>query len=152
MDSKASLSAADEARREWIGVLARMPTDELRELVDQTPAQARYRIVKPTQTGLCMVRGRMGGKGRRFNLGEMTISRCVVALEDGTAGVGYVTGRDGEKAELVAVADALFLSGALAPSLLDGVRRRFEARHHARADAVAATRVDFFTLARGENR
>lgn len=149
MHADISLSAADQARRGWMSVLARMPANELRDLVERAESAARYQIVKPTQAGLCMVRGRMGGKGRRFNLGEMTISRSVIALGDGTTGVSYITGRDGEKAELAAVADALFLSGVLDPEILADVRRRFEARHEARADAVAATRVDFFTMARG---
>ena len=54
-----------------------------------------------------MARGRPGGDGAPFNLGEMTVTRCTVRLEDGTVGHAYVAGRDMRQAELAAVLDAV---------------------------------------------
>ncbi len=34
----------------------------------------------PPRPGMTLVRGRMGGTGSPFNLGEMTVTRCVVRL------------------------------------------------------------------------
>jgi alpha-D-ribose 1-methylphosphonate 5-triphosphate synthase subunit PhnG len=93
----------------------------------------------------------MGGNGRPFNLGEMTLTRCVVQLSDDTSGVAYVAGRDRKKAELAAVADAMLQSGRMPPGALQPLREAFAQQRRARSEAVAATRVDFFTLVRGED-
>jgi alpha-D-ribose 1-methylphosphonate 5-triphosphate synthase subunit PhnG len=50
-----------------------------------------YDLVRQPETGLVMVRGRMGGTGSPFNLGEVTVTRCVVRLETGEAGSSYCT-------------------------------------------------------------
>ena len=96
-----------------------------------------------------------GGTGTAFNFGEMSITRCVVALENGVLGVGYVAGRDRRKAELVALFDALTQNDTwrarLEPLLLAPARERQAAERAARAAQVAATRVDFFTMVRGED-
>jgi alpha-D-ribose 1-methylphosphonate 5-triphosphate synthase subunit PhnG len=104
-----------------------------------------------------MVQGRAGGSGERFNLGEVTVTRCAlrlhgVAPEDAAVGVGYVLGRSHRHAQLVAVADALLQDPAqqdgLAVRLLAPARQHLagqRARRHARAQA---SRVEFFTVAR----
>ena len=96
------------------------------------------------------------GVGQRFNLGEMTVSRCVVALDGSNAmGVGYVQGRDRRRAELVAVFDALSQDTAGAEQieqlLIAPVERKLADERRARDAKVAATKVDFFTLVRGED-
>ncbi len=57
--------------------------------------------------GLVMVRGRAGGGGAPFNLGEMTVTRCTVRLGSGLVGHAYVAGREPRRAELAALVDAL---------------------------------------------
>jgi alpha-D-ribose 1-methylphosphonate 5-triphosphate synthase subunit PhnG len=142
---------AEQARRRaWMAVLARAGADELENLVEAA-GRPVYSTPRPAETGLCMVRGRMGGSGRPFNLGEMTLTRCVIQLEDNTTGVAYVTGRDRRQAELAALADALLQSGRMAPADLAELERRQSLRLAERSAQVAATRVDFFTLVRGED-
>jgi alpha-D-ribose 1-methylphosphonate 5-triphosphate synthase subunit PhnG len=101
-----------------------------------------------------MLRGRMGGTGARFNLGEMTVTRCAVRLADGTIGHGYVQGRDREKALLVARLDALLQTDGYRERLLaELIGPLMTAQSEARAEAArkaAATRVEFFTLVRGD--
>uniref|UniRef100_UPI000AF7F616 phosphonate C-P lyase system protein PhnG n=1 Tax=Leisingera sp. F5 TaxID=1813816 RepID=UPI000AF7F616 len=97
---------------------------------------------------------RMGGSGAPFNLGEMTVTRCTLSLEDGTVGHGYVQGRSKAKAGMVAKIDALMQTGAAAglrAAVLDPLSAERKARKATRAAKAAATKVEFFTLVRGED-
>lgn len=145
------------ARQRRLRLLARADRETLEAALAALPAKPEWRRLKQPETGLAMVRARAGGAGQRFNLGEMTVSRCVVALDDGEGrmGVGYVQGRDRRRAELVAVFDALSQDTAGAEKieelLIAPVERKLADDRRAREAKVAATRVDFFTLVRGED-
>lgn len=144
------------ARQRRLRILARADRATLEAALAALPAQPSWRRLKQPETGLAMVRARAGGVGQRFNLGEMTVSRCVVTLEgDGRMGVGYVQGRDRRQAELVAVFDALSQDAAGADRieqlLIAPVEQALVAQRAVRAAKVAATKVDFFTLVRGED-
>lgn len=111
-----------------------------------------YRLLRAPETGLVMVQGRAGGTGAPFNLGEMTVTRCSVELPDGTVGHAYVAGRDARHAETAAVLDAL-LQGAratLEETVVEPLLAAREARGRAARARAAATRVEFFTMVRGE--
>jgi alpha-D-ribose 1-methylphosphonate 5-triphosphate synthase subunit PhnG len=139
-------------RQHWMGVLARageeLPRYEA-ELKD-----IDYQLVRAPEIGMTLVRGRMGGTGAAFNLGEMSVTRCVVRLGDGRTGYSYVAGRDKRHAELAALADA-HLQGrdqahwqqqVIAPLAAAQATRR------AAQDAeTASSKVEFFTLVRGED-
>lgn len=146
-----SPSASIEARQRWLGLLARATTEELAALVDALPEVPEYVRLRPPETGLVMASARAGGTGQRFNLGEMTATRASVRLADGTVGHGYVAGRSPEKAELIAVADALLQTGTHAPTMhaaLDVIRQRLHRENAAVRAKAAATRVSFSTLSR----
>lgn len=146
-------------RPQWMALLARAPLPLLEQAL--LPHQVGRRCVwlRRPETGLYMVQGRAGGSGERFNLGELTVTRCAlrsVNTEDGDSelpvGVAYVLGRNHRQAELAAVADALLQEAApydaLAQSLLAPIRQHLaleQALHQAQAQS---TRVDFFTVAR----
>src|SRR5689334_13720997 len=105
----------EEARRRWMAVLAKTPGEALERAWESLPDRPAYRVVRPAEIGLVMVRGRIGGTGAPFNLGEMTATRCVVELDSGGApGFAYVAGREPRKAELAAAFDALLQGGAAA--------------------------------------
>lgn len=114
----------------------------------------RYTFVRKPEVGLVMVRGRAGGTGLRFNLGELPVARCSVRLADGTVGHAYVGGRSLRHAEIAAVFDALLQTGDRGPGLeaeaVAPLMGRREARRRAAAERSAPTRVEFFTLVRGE--
>jgi alpha-D-ribose 1-methylphosphonate 5-triphosphate synthase subunit PhnG len=101
-----------------------------------------------------MVRGRIGGDGAPFNLGEATVSRAAVRLASGEVGFGYTLGRDREKARMIALCDALVQSHEFADDIetqvIAPLRAAMLARRSARAAEAAATRVDFYTMVRGE--
>ena len=145
-------------RPEWMALLSRAPLPLLEQgLAEQ--ANARPEWLRQPETGLYMVQGRAGGTGHRFNLGELTVTRCALRLhsDDNTAmvGVAYVMGRNHRHAQLAAIADALLQSPALHASLdasvLQPVREHLAREHAQRAAKAQATKVDFFTMVRGDD-
>ncbi|WP_347911232.1 phosphonate C-P lyase system protein PhnG [Pseudomonas grandcourensis] len=140
-------------RQHWIGVLARASRSELQPF-EAALRDVEFQLIRAPEIGMALVRGRMGGNGAPFNVGEMSVTRCVVRLADGRTGYSYLAGRDKVHAELAALADA-HLQGAqqrhwlaemIAPlaTVQAGRRAQKEAE-------TAATKVEFFTLVRGEN-
>src|SRR5713101_9018369 len=113
-----------------------------------------YENLREPENGLVMVRGRIGGDGAPFNLGEATVSRAAVRLATGEMGFGYTLGRDREKARMIALCDALIQSSEFAAAVegnvLAPLRAAMIARRARKAAESAATRVDFYTLVRGE--
>ena len=145
-------SSPDPDRARWLGVLAQAPREALERAWAEIAAPPTAELLRRPEVGLVMLRGRAGGSGRRFNLGEMTVTRCAVRLADGTVGHGYVQGRDKAKAELVARFDALLQTEAgrdLLPALVGPLAAAQAAARAEIARKAAATRVEFFTLARG---
>lgn len=152
------LQASDEARvgrREWLALLAQAPVDMLerwlREAGEAGALPGRTWLRRP-ELGLAMVRGRIGGAGERFNLGEVSVTRCVLRVETGEVGVAYVRGRSPRKAEIAALADALLQTRSLRASverrLLAPLRTHLQAAKDRGLRKAQATRVEFFTLAR----
>lgn len=141
-------------RRDWMGLLARAPADRLAAhwaVLGDAPA---FSWLRRPETGGVMVRGRAGGTGAPFNIGEMTVTRCALRLEDGTVGHAYVQGRDKAHAERAALVDALMHTEAaprIEASVLRPLAEEAGAARTARAARAAATRVEFFTMARGED-
>lgn len=111
--------------------------------------------IRPPETGLVMLRGRMGGTGSAFNLGEATVTRCAVRTAKGHEGHAYVMGRNHEHARVAAICDALMqdekYSGKVDALVLQPLQELLENRRSLAAHKAAATKVDFFTLVRGEN-
>lgn len=139
------------ARRRWMSVLARADADAIAARLTETPALPRHVRLRGPETGLVMTRGRQGGDGAPFNLGEMTVTRCSVRLADGTVGHAYVSGRNARQAELAAVLDAALQGSARREALLAAVIEPLAEAQAARAAReaakAAATRVEFFTMA-----
>src|SRR5689334_23359624 len=125
-----------DARKSWLAVLARAERAKLEEAVAALSPKPTWRVVKPAESGLAMVRGRAGGTGQQFNIGEMSVARCVVQVEGGAVGVGYVAGRDRRKAELVAVLDALLQAGPFVDALQRDVVAPLAARQQAARQQV----------------
>jgi alpha-D-ribose 1-methylphosphonate 5-triphosphate synthase subunit PhnG len=143
--------APQAARRRWMAVLARASAAEIEARLAALPPPPAHRRLRGPETGLVMVRGRAGGDGAPFNLGEMTVTRCAVRLPDGRVGHAYVAGRDARQAELAALLDAILLDEAARPAVEAAVIAPLEAAQRARREAearkAAATRVQFFTMA-----
>ena len=143
------------ARRAAMALYAEAHASELALGLAALPTCPAYSEIRPAETGLMMVRGRIGGDGAPFNLGEATVTRCAIQLVTGEIGISHVLGRDREKARLAALFDALWQTGAFRPAIerdvLAPLRARCEDAHNLEAARTAATKVDFFTLVRGDN-
>ncbi len=141
-------------RKAIADTLALACVGEMQFALAQLPAKPEVFAVRGPETGLVMVRGRTGGSGQPFNLGEVAVSRATVRLGSGIIGHGHVLGSELERARLAAVFDALAQSGEheeIVSALLQRVRNRVADEAQRRAEEVAATRVEFFTMVRGDD-
>lgn len=142
-----------DARRAVMALAAEATPIELKAVRGLAPAGVVD--LRPPETGLVMLRGRIGGGGAAFNLGEATVSRAAVRLPCGTTGFGHVFGRDRAKARDAALIDALWVEGSardrLEATILTPLRARLARDASRQAAETAATRVDFFTLVRGDD-
>ena len=142
-------------RPDWMALLARAPMPVL-EVALAPHSVAPPRWLRAPETGLMMVQGRAGGTGERFNLGEVTVTRCALRLPGATqqdpVGVAYVMGRSHRHAQLAALADAMLQDPlqqpALEVQLLQPVRDHLAKEHARRQLRVQSTKVEFFTVAR----
>lgn len=140
----------ESRRARWLSTLAQSAEVSLESLYAALAPHDRSVVVRPAEPGLVMVRGRIGEGGQRFNLGEMTVCRCTVRTADGRLGVGHVQGRSRRKAELVARLDLLLQQMPEAFRLLAPLERELAAAREVVAQKAAATKVEFFTLVRGD--
>jgi alpha-D-ribose 1-methylphosphonate 5-triphosphate synthase subunit PhnG len=143
-------TAVPDERLRWMGVLAKAAATELAAAYAALGPQPAANFVRPPETGLALLRGRIGGRGAAFNFGEATVTRCVVRFDDkGPMGFGYVMGRDKQQAEHAAMFDALLQRGHDAAHRQVASLAAMQAARIARQAAHAATsKVDFFTMVR----
>jgi alpha-D-ribose 1-methylphosphonate 5-triphosphate synthase subunit PhnG len=141
-------------RKRVVDLLARATREEL-EAAWQGFNQPAHERLRAPETGLVMVRGRIGGGGAAFNVGETTVTRASVRLETGRTGHGYRLGTDRRATELGALFDALWQDDAMRSlveqSILAPIEQRLTTEKYKRAAETAATKVDFFTMVRGED-
>lgn len=150
-----TLPTEQAGRRRCASLLAVARADELRAAWDALKDKPETKPVRGPETGLVMVRGRIGGGGSPFNLGEATVTRATIALASSTVGHAQALGTDKQKAKLAAIFDALWQEDAtrdhIENALLAPIEQRVAADSRAKAEETAATRVDFFTMVRGED-
>ncbi len=148
------LSPQNKARKDWMSLLAKAPEGLAAGHLDATQTRPAFDWLRAPEVGSVMVRGRMGGTGDAFNLGEMTVTRCALKLGCGTVGHGYVQGRRKACAEAAAIIDALMQTNAadsIQAQVLDRLAHAANAAQSERTAKAAATKVDFFTMTRGED-
>ncbi|GMG83379.1 phosphonate C-P lyase system protein PhnG [Paralimibaculum aggregatum] len=138
-----------------MSLFAKAAEDRLAELWQAAAMAPDFTWLRRPESGAVMLRGLAGGQGAPFNLGEMTVTRASVRLAGGQVGHGYVAGRSKRKAEIAALCDALMQDPAAAPAveaaILGPLAREAEAAAAKRAAKAAATKVEFFTMQRGED-
>jgi alpha-D-ribose 1-methylphosphonate 5-triphosphate synthase subunit PhnG len=140
------------ARKAWISTLAKADPERLAALL---PDLVPHEVLRAPEIGAVMVRGRAGGTGEPFNLGEMSVTRCSVRLSEGAVGHAWVQGRDKSHALRAAVADALMQTDAateIAKRVIQPLAAEASTAKVARAAKAAATKVEFFTMVRGEDQ
>ena len=147
------------SRQQWIAILAKATLADLESCVATLPTLPKYCFLRSPEIGLAMVRGRAGGTGAPFNLGEVPLTRCVVRVETNLdssplTGFGYVAGRSQRHAELAALCDALLQHPdwhePVQIHIIAPLQATYQARQEQQERQTEATRVNFFTLLRGE--
>ena len=143
--------AETAARQRWMAVLARADAATITGRLEQAPALPACTVLRGPEIGLLMLRGRAGGGGEKFNLGEMSVTRCTVRNAAGFVGHAYVQGRDATQARLAAELDAALQDPARRDALdavvIAPLAAAQQMAREATAAKAAATRVQFFTLA-----
>jgi alpha-D-ribose 1-methylphosphonate 5-triphosphate synthase subunit PhnG len=149
-----SIPVSFAARRTVMAALAKAEAVELAEPIRRHWPSLDIRDLRAPETGLVMLRGRIGGDGAAFNLGEATVTRAVVELPGGYRGYGQRLGRQPEAARLAAVIDALWQDedqrDRVQREIVAPICRRLVAETARTKAETAATKVDFFTLVRGD--
>ncbi len=143
-----------DPRAATMALLARATREELSAPLRAHWPNIAFATIRAPEIGLVMLRGRMGGDGAPFNLGEATMTRAVVDLETGERGYGQLLGRDLQRAEQAAILEALAQREAdretIEREVLSPIRQRLAEEAQRKRAETAATRVDFFTLVRAE--
>lgn len=145
-------------RKNWMSVLAKAPSELLSSTFSDVVARyglnPEFTWLRKPEIGGVMVQARAGATGAPFNFGEMTVTRCSLKLENGDVGHAYVQGRDKDKAEKAAIIDA-YLQGdkaeIFAANIIAPIENALAAVKANREQKAAKTKVDFFTLVRGED-
>ena len=142
-------------RQRWMRVLTHSQPAALSARMNALSLAPGYDILRAPEIGLVQIQARMGGTGERFFAGDATLTRAAIRLHSGTLGYGYVLGRDKAHAERCAVIDALLQEQPHFQTLMETLISPLEADRAARLAArqaeVNTSRVDFFTLVRGDN-
>ncbi len=149
-------ASPDSAQRQtWLSILAQASPETVADALHAVTPLPAYHLLRAPECGMVMLRGRAGGSGRRFNLGEATVTRCSVKVDGGAVGHGYVLGRNPQHAEHTALLDALLQDpsrhSALWASVIAPLAQARATEKDSKARKTAATRVDFFTMVRGES-
>ncbi|MGD9425182.1 phosphonate C-P lyase system protein PhnG [Pantoea sp. NSTU24] len=142
-------------RQRWLSVLAHSNAAMLETHWQALNLQPVFTLVRPAEIGLTRLQARMGATGNRFVMGDATVTRAVVQLQDGTLGYSYLLGRDKAHAERCALLDALLQQPETRPLLEEKIITPLAAwrdeQRQLRAREIASSKVDFFTLVRGDN-
>ncbi|PWK96722.1 methylphosphonate degradation complex subunit PhnG [Pantoea allii] len=143
------------ARQHWLSVLAYSSAAELDAHWQPLNLKPEFTLIRPAEIGLTRLQARMGATGKRFVVGDATVTRAVVRLNDGTLGYSYLLGRDKAHAERCALMDALLqqteTGELLQEKIITPLAASREEQRQLRAREIASSKVDFFTLVRGDN-
>ncbi|KAF6676915.1 phosphonate C-P lyase system protein PhnG [Pantoea sp. EKM21T] len=142
-------------RQRWLSVLAHSSAALLETHWQALNLQPAYTLIRPAEIGLTRLQARMGATGQRFVMGDATVTRAVVQLSDGTLGYSYLLGRDKAHAERCALLDALLQQPEtrqlLEEKIITPLAAWRDEQRQLRAREIASSKVDFFTLVRGDN-
>lgn len=142
-------------RQRWLSVLAHSSAALLETHWQALNLQPAFTLIRPAEIGLTRLQARMGATGKRFVMGDATVTRAVVQLSDGTLGYSYLLGRDKAHAERCALLDALLQQPetrqVLEEKIITPLAAWRDEQRQLRAREIASSKVDFFTLVRGDN-
>ncbi|MDA0344704.1 MAG: phosphonate C-P lyase system protein PhnG [Proteobacteria bacterium] len=141
-------------RKKWLSLLAQSSSEDIITLWDKAKIECHFEVIRAAEIGAVMIQGRQGSAGAPFNLGEMSVTRCSIKIAEGFIGHGYHQGRSKKTAEIIAKLDALLQTvkfDAIVKTILKPLEKRLQAKEYNLAAKAEATKVNFFTLVRGED-
>ena len=143
-----------EEKQNWMRLLALSPTTILEHELEKLENVPEYILLKQPEVGLAMIQARACGNGASFNFGEIPLTRCAISL-DGHIGYGYVSGRKKRHAVMMAIFDALLQNPkrhkALQENVLTPIAQLLADKKEQKVKETSSTKVDFFTMVRGED-
>ncbi|MGB1963367.1 MAG: phosphonate C-P lyase system protein PhnG [Candidatus Puniceispirillales bacterium] len=141
-------------RKEWLSLLAQSSSEDIISLWNKAKIECDFELIRAAEIGAVMVQGRQGGTGDPFHLGEMSVTRCSIKIADGYIGHGYHQGRSKETAETIAKLDALLQTvkfDTIVKTILKPLEKLLQDKKYSLATKAEATKVNFFTLVRGDD-
>ena len=145
----------NESREQWLSYLATADENYLISLWDNLNMKIEYNWLREPEIGSVMVQGKVGATGDNFNVGEVTITRCSLNLDKKIQGHGYVQGRNKYKSKIAALCDALMQTEKkkiIKRNIIDKLIKYKNNKRNEILSKTEATKVDFFTLVRGEDK
>ncbi len=144
-----------QQRQQLISVLAKSSLQDIKQCWDHSIDEYEYSTLRQPQTGMVMAVARTEAKGEPFNLGEVSVTRCALRLNNGETGIGYVMGSNKEHALYVAILDAIAQQPnqyeAINSTVVQPLQQKLLQAHQKQQQKTDTTRVDFFTMVRGED-
>ena len=141
-------------RKEWLSLLAQSSSEDIISLWNKAKIECDFEVIRAAEIGAVMVQGIQGGTGDPFHLGEMSVTRCSIKIADGYIGHGYHQGRSKETAETIAKLDALLQTvkfDTIVKTILKPLEKLLHDKKYSLASKAEATKVNFFTLVRGDD-
>lgn len=141
-------------RQKNLSILAKAPLNIMLEYWQAINVDATFKFLKKPEVGMAMVRAQAGSGGENFNMGEMSMTRCVVRLDSDEVGYGYVAGRSKKKSELVALIDACWqkksLKNIIEEKIIEPLYHIQASKEKIISENTESSKVNFFTMVRGE--
>lgn len=154
-DLHADTAPGIDSAKHVVAILSQASESELSAIWAEWADKPTYTLARGPETGLVMIRGRTGGGGAPFNLGEATVTRASVRLSSGEFGHSYALGRGSGKAVHAALFHALWQRAdcreRVEIAVLEPLRVARAGADALRQRETAATKVDFFTMVRGDD-
>lgn len=141
-------------RQHWMSVLARADWADIEHRWKSVGIDLPYTILREPEIGLAQIRGKMANKGDVFNVGDTTITRASVQFKNDVVGHCYTMGRNLDKALTCAVIDGVLQHDQHNQVVMDAViaplQQAFIEKRKHRKQEIETSKVDFFTLVRGD--
>lgn len=131
-------------------LLARLPDSELRRLADLATSDdlGDLSLITPPTIGMVMARAIEGARGETFNVGEVLVTECLVAI-GGSEGWAMLMGSRPKGALAAATIDAAVVAGTRYVDRIDAdiarMAQEIDAAQLAERKRLDATRVQFDT-------
>ncbi|SHN61572.1 phosphonate C-P lyase system protein PhnG [Desulfovibrio litoralis] len=147
-----------QLRQKWMATLSCAELQDLEDAISLLPNTLSYHYLKAPEAGLIMLKAKTGDKSHTFNMGELLVTRCIVSLtweQQSTTGYAFIKGDSQRHAELAAVYDALMqiesFNKILSTKLISPLNLKQKNKKQQMTKEIAETKVDFFTMVRGED-